>query len=286
MNRAHADAGPAQPWACARPFEWSAQRLSMRVGPGRRTLFDDLSFQVWPGQRWVVLGPNGAGKSTLLSVLAGLLPPSGGAVALNGKPLADWPMQALADWRAWCPQFWNDPFPATVIETVLLARSRGDRWGVASWRRSAADAPDARLRLVLDRLDLASLVDADVRRLSGGERQRVAIATAVLQDAPLLLLDEPTAHLDLAHQQGLLGLLALHAEAGGAVVMPMHDLNLAWDAASHVLLMGPAGRVVAGQRDEVMTPARLGAAFGVAIERVDVGGVPRFWVEPSVRGAA
>ncbi|MDB5818648.1 MAG: transporter ATP-binding protein, partial [Rhizobacter sp.] len=240
----------------------------------------ELSFDVLPGQRWVVLGPNGAGKSTLLSVLAGLLAPTAGTVTLNGKPLAEWPMQALADWRAWCPQFWIDPFAATVRETVLLARGRSDRWGMAAWFDGATDEHDERLRLVLDRLDLASLVDADVRQLSGGERQRDAIATAMLQDAPLLLLDEPTAHLDLSHQQRLLGLLELHSQAGGAVVMPMHDLNLAWDAATHVLLIGPAG-VVTGRREQVMTPALLSGAFGVSIDRVELGATRRFWVERS-----
>jgi iron complex transport system ATP-binding protein len=261
-------------------FEWSARKLSVQVGSRGRTLFRDLSFAMLPGQRWVVLGPNGAGKSTLLSVLAGLSAPTIGTVALNGKPLADWPMQALADWRAWCPQFWVDPFAATVRETVLLARGRSDRWGVASWFDAAVDENDARLSLVLDRLDLASLVDADVRSLSGGERQRVAIATAVLQDAPLLLLDEPTAHLDLSHQQRLLDLLQLHSQAGGAVMMPMHDLNLAWDAATHVLLIAPGG-VTTGLREQVMTPALLSAAFGVSIDSMELGGRQRFWIEPS-----
>ncbi len=127
---------------------------------------------------------------------------------------------------------------------------------------------------------LADLADSDVQTLSGGERQRVALATALLQDAPLLLLDEPASHLDLAHQRLLVALLLAHAEAGGAVVASLHDLDLAWDLASHVVLLDGRGGVVAGLRDDVLVADRLGAVFGVAIRAIDLGGARRFVVAP------
>ena len=134
--------------------------------------------------------------------------------------------------------------------------------------------------------DLATLAHADVRQLSGGERQRVALTTALLQGAPLLLLDEPASHLDLAHQQLLLGVLARHAADRGAVVASLHDINLAWDLASHAVLLDGRGSAIAGTRDAVMTPPQLSRVFGVAVDRVEVCGQTRFWVGPLRKAAS
>jgi len=254
--------------------------LALRAGGhahGRR-LFGALAFRVQAGERWVVLGPNGAGKSSLLAALAAVFPIAAGHIALQGRSLAQWAPRALADWRAWCPQFWIDPFPATVAETAGLARRRGAWW--------SADGDDgAAVRRVLAELDLVGLADTDVRELSGGERQRVAVATALLQDTPLLLLDEPASHLDLAHQQVLLDVLERAAGDGRAVVASLHDMNLAWDLATHAVLLDGRGDAVAGPRDAVMTSARLTQAFGVAVDRVEVCGLSRFWVGQAARAA-
>jgi len=250
--------------------------LALHAGgrAGGRQLFADLDFAVQRGERWVVLGPNGAGKSTLLGALAGLLPVAAGSIEWHGRVLADWPLAELAAERAWCPQFWLDPFPARVDETVRLARQR------IAWARNDDGGERAALQRVLEQLDIAQLAANDVRALSGGERQRVAIATALWQGAPCLLLDEPTAHLDLAHQQLLLQVLADHAQQRGAVVVSVHDLNLAWTLASHAVLIDGRGGVLAGPRDAVLTPPHLRAAFGVAVERVEVCGEQRFWIGP------
>ena len=250
----------------------AAHGLALRAGGSARgrCLFTDLDFDVRAGERWVVLGPNGAGKSSLLGALAAIFPVDAGHLAVDGRSLAQWSPADLAGRRAWCPQFWSDPFPATVIDTVQLARHRG------GWRAWPVQ-PDAHTRAVVGRLELGRLEQADVRTLSGGERQRVAVATALLQGAPLLLLDEPASHLDLAHQQLLVRLLVEHAEAGGAVVASLHDLNLAADLASHVVLLDGRGGAIAGPRDVVMTPARLGAAFALPIRSIDVGATTRFF---------
>lgn len=230
-----------------------------------RRLASGLSVEICAAERWVVLGPNGAGKSTLIATLAGLLPAQAGRLELQGQALSTWRPEALARWRAWCPQFWSDPFPARVDETVRAAR-RG------------LPGDDAALAELLAAFELDGLSRVDVRRLSGGERQRVALAAALWQGAPLLLLDEPTAHLDLAHQQQLLGVLADHAARGGAVCASLHDVQLAWQLATHAVLLDGRGGAVVGPREAVMTPLRLSAAYGVSIERVEVGGELRFWV--------
>jgi iron complex transport system ATP-binding protein len=249
--------------------------LGLRAGgsPHERMLFERLGFGVHAGERWVVLGPNGAGKSSLIGALAGVFAIAAGQVSLQGRPLGQWRLDTLADWRAWCPQFWADPFPSTVEETARIAMRRG-----AWWEGDNEDA--AAIERVLRELDLSSLAEADVRRLSGGERQRVAVATTLLQDTPLLLLDEPTSHLDLAHQQLLLKLLVERSSEGRAVVASLHDINLAWDLATHAVLLDGRGQAVAGLRGDVMTPAHLSSAFSIGIDRVEVCGQTRFWVGP------
>jgi len=255
-----------------------ASALSLRAGGSARNrlLFDGLDLRVAAGQRWVVVGPNGAGKSSLLAALAGVFPIAGGSVRIDGVELADWAPSALAERRAWSPQFWSDPFPATVRETAALAHRRDAGWRAVLDRRS-----DPEVERVLGRLLLADLADSDVQTLSGGERQRVALATALLQDAPLLLLDEPASHLDLAHERLLVELLLAHAEGGGTVVASLHDLDLAWDLASHVVLIDGSGGVCAGAREEVLVADRLAATFGVAIHAIEVQGARRFVVGAS-----
>ena len=240
-----------------------------------RDLFGALDFRVGAGDRWVVIGPNGAGKSSLLAAIAGVFPSAAGEIRIDGLALVDWRAAELADRRAWSPQFWSDPFPATVRETALLARGRGVGWGADNW----ADDDDADANAVLDRLALSRLADVDVQSLSGGERQRVAIATALLQGAPLLLLDEPASHLDPAHQRLLVDVLLDHARRGGAVVASLHDLDLAWDLGQHCILLDGRGGAVSGTCASVMTAERLSAVFGVAIESIELHGARRFMID-------
>jgi iron complex transport system ATP-binding protein len=253
----------------------SSLRLHAGGAADGRDLFGVLDFRVRTGERWVVIGPNGAGKSSLLAAIAGVFPSAAGEVRIDGRAIAAWPAAALADRRAWSPQFWSDPFPATVRETALLARGRGFGWGASG----SAEDDDADAAAVLDRLDLSRLADVDVQSLSGGERQRVAIATALLQGAPLLLLDEPASHLDPAHQRLLLGVLVDHARRGGAVVASLHDLDLAWDLGQHCILLDGRGGAVCGPCASVMTAERLSAVFGVAIESIELHGARRFMID-------
>ncbi len=256
-------------------------RLTAGGGSTARNLFATLGFRVRSGERWVVIGPNGSGKSSLLAAIAGVFPIAAGEIRVDGRPLVEWSASALADRRAWSPQFWSDPFPATVAETAVLARQRASPWRVAASDR----LDDTEVEAVLDRLDLRRFAEADVRSLSGGERQRVAIATALLQGAPLLLLDEPASHLDPAHQRLLVDVLVAHSRAGGAVVVSLHDLNLAWDLASHCVLLDGRGGASAGTREQLMDADRLAALFGVAIEAIELRGTRRFVTGASARSA-
>ena len=254
-------------------------RLTAGGAAATRNLFAGLDVSAQGGERWVVIGANGSGKSSLLAALAGVFPIAAGEVRIDGRALKSWPAGELAARRAWSPQFWFDPFAATVAETAMLAHDRGG----SVWLLGTDSSGDAELADLLGHLDLQSLAQADVRTLSGGERQRVALATALLQAAPLLLLDEPAAHLDPAHQRLLLDVLLRHAERGGLVVASLHDLNLAWDLASHCVVLDGRGGAVVGPRDAVLTAAVVTSAFGVAIEAIEWRGARRFVAAPDDR---
>jgi len=241
-----------------------ASGLTLRAGT--RVLASNLSLRVNRGELWCVLGPNGSGKTTLLHTLAGVHAPAAGHVRLMSVDLADCPPEQLARWRGLLTQTVHDSFSASALEVVLLGRHpHHDRW-------SFDDDEDRRIaRDALAVVDAASLSARDVITLSGGERQRVAIAALLAQQVPLMLLDEPTAHLDLKHQIGVLEHLRASVQAGSAAaVIALHDLNLAARFASHALLLGGAG-LIAGPIDDVMNEATLSAAFEHPLRRLRTG---------------
>ena len=239
----------------------------LRVAVDGRVLVERLSMTATAGQLWCVVGPNGAGKSTWLSVLAGLRSPAGGSVALDGVPLPDWPPLAMARRRAFLPQALHDTFPITVYDAVMTGRHPHlARW---EWEGDAdARAVDA----AVSALQLQSLAERDVRTLSGGERQRVAMAAVVAQEARVLLLDEPVAHLDLHQQVAVLRLLREGCrKQGWLVVLTVHDLNLARRFATHALLMDGAGHTTAGIAAEVLTPEHCARVLRTPIAEVANG---------------
>jgi iron complex transport system ATP-binding protein len=243
----------------------SLDGITLRAGS--RTLVDGLTQRIGAGEMWCIAGPNGAGKTTLINVLAGLTQPASGTVALDHRALAAWRAADLAQARALMPQALHDAFSASVLDTVLLNRFpylTGWGWESAGDRAAAHAA--------LDRLGLADFAARDVLTLSGGERQRVALAAVLCQHAPLLLLDEPLAHLDLHHQIDCLNALsqATHAE-NRTVIFSCHDLNLARRFSTHALLLDGRGHAHAGAVGDVLTPERASAAFGYPLTLIRDG---------------
>jgi iron complex transport system ATP-binding protein len=246
------------------------ERLALRVAG--RTLVRDLDLSVRRGEVWCVLGANGAGKSSLLEAVVGLRTPARGRIRLAGRPLADWPLREAARLRAWLPQRVRDAFGATVLEVAMLGRPpHRSRWG---WD----DDADAAIALdALEVMGVGELAERDVMTLSGGERQRVGIAAALAQETPLVVLDEPVSHLDLRHQLSALAHLGrLASQRGRAVVLSIHDLNLAARVATHALLIGEDGVTAAGPFDEVASEERISAAFGHPVVRHRAGPYPVF----------
>jgi iron complex transport system ATP-binding protein len=225
-----------------------------------RPVLADVCARIEPGTVTVLLGPNGAGKSTLLEAMAGLLPPAAGSVQLAEQPLARMAPAERARAIGYLPQEGPVHWNLTVAELVALGRlpHRGSFGGLAE-----ADAEAVSRALAA--ADLEALADRPVRSLSGGERARALLAR-VLAGAPrLLLADEPLASLDPRHQLEMLQLFRKVADTGAAVVLVLHDLSLAARVADRLLLLA-AGRLLAeGTPREVLTPARLLAAYGVQL---------------------
>lgn len=240
--------------------------LCIRIGG--RTLVEGLSMRVEAGELWAVLGANGAGKTLFLDTLAGLRAPARGSIRLAGRPASQWPPLEAAKLRCFLPQALHDAFSASVLDVVLLGRHpHMSRWG---WE---GDAERRMARAALDAVEMGDMSGRDVTTLSGGERQRVAIAAMLVQDAPLMLLDEPVAHLDLHHQIAILGhLAALAGTQGKAVILSLHDLNLAARFATHAMLYRGDGRVDLGPVGDVMSPDALSRAFRYPVARAQLGG--------------
>ena len=247
----------------------AAPRLSCRglaIGVAGRTLCADLDLDVRAGERWAIVGPNGAGKSTLVATLAGLRAPLAGTVSYAGVALTDLSPRERAKRRGWLPQDSVDYFPASVEETVLIGRHPHlDRF---EWE-SSGDVD--RARAALARFGLAGFESRDVRTLSGGERRRVGLAALVAQEPELMLMDEPSSHLDVGQQIAALDVLcALARERGIALVMVLHELHLALRYADCAIALGD-GRAIAGRADDVLTVDAMSALFGHPLCAVGAG---------------
>lgn len=225
---------------------------------------DGLSLTVPTGAITVIVGANACGKSTLLRGLARLLRPRGGAVLLDGHDLHRVPTREVATRLGILPQQPTAPEGITVADLVARGRTPHQRW-YRQW--STADEEAVAAALAATRT--TELADRSVDELSGGQRQRVWIALALAQGTPLMLLDEPTTFLDLAHQVEVLDLLSqLNEEEGRTIVAVLHDLNLACRYAHHLVAMR-AGRIVAeGPPGEVVTAELVGEVFDLDAEVV------------------
>ncbi|WP_046115280.1 ABC transporter ATP-binding protein [Aquincola tertiaricarbonis] len=240
------------------------QARDLHLRRGGRTVVQGLSLALQPRQWLAIVGPNGAGKSSLLAALAGLLPPAAGELLLDGRPLAQWPARERARRVAWLSQQGEASGDIAVRDVVRLGRlpHQGLFGAPGPQDEAAVDAAMAET-------ECGPLEGRRLDQLSGGERQRVLLARALAVQAPVLLLDEPTTHLDAPHQQALVRSLVAHARAGAAVAAVLHEITLAL-AADRLLVM-QAGRLRAeGPPDSTEVRAALAEVFGHAftIERI------------------
>lgn len=254
---------------------WLATR-NLAVSIAGQQVARGLSLALAPGQRLAILGRNGVGKTTLLHTLAGLLDPESGVVELAGQTYAALGARGAARLRGLLPQHQGDAFAASVLETVLVGRHPHlSRW---DWE---SEADHALAREALAAVGLADLAARSIHTLSGGERQRVALATLLVQQPKLYLLDEPLAHLDLNHQIAVLELMSRRArEDGAALVMVLHDVNLAARYSDMALLLYGDGEHQLGGSGTVLEAAALSRLYGHPLRVVRDG--ERGWFVPEI----
>ena len=229
----------------------------VRLAYGDHVVVDDLDLELTDGSFTAIVGPNGCGKSTLLRALGRLLRPTSGTVLLDGRAITSTSTREVAKVLGLLPQTPLAPEGLTVAD--LVARGRHPH---QSWLRQWSADDEAVVTEALTWTDMADLADAPVDALSGGQRQRAWISMALAQGTDLLLLDEPTTYLDLAHQVDVLELVGrLHAERGRTVVVVLHDLNLAARYAQRLVAMKDGVLVAAGTPEEVLTEQLLADVF-------------------------
>lgn len=237
----------------------SAREIRIRLGD--RLILDGVGIETHPNAMIGLIGPNGSGKSTLLRCLNGALKPGGGAVLIDGDPIASLSARDVARRVSVVPQESIAGAGITAFDMVLLGRHahRGDF-------HRYTDEDHALAHDVLDRVGASHLARRRLSELSGGERQRVIIARCLAQRARVLLLDEPTNHLDVRYQHEI---LALVKSFGMATIVVLHDLNLAARYCDHVVLLHDTQVVCAGDMLDVLTPEVLEPVFGIAMRCLD-----------------
>lgn len=252
-------AGPSMPRTLAPAIACH----NLVVSVAGRTLVDSLDMTVSAGDFVAVLGRNGSGKTLTMHTMAGLRTPQQGFVSLYGESLATLSRQPIARRLALLPQYVDDVFPATVLDTVLIGRHPH----IGALGLETRQDREIALRS-LDRVGLPTFAARDINTLSGGERRRVAIAQVLTQTPDIYLLDEPTNHLDPQHQLDVLQSFRDETEKGSAVMANLHDVNLAVRFATHCLLLYGDGRWELGETSDVLEHERLSTLYGTRMEAI------------------
>jgi iron complex transport system ATP-binding protein len=241
---------------------------ALGFGYGSKAVGRGVDLEVRPHEVLCLLGPNGSGKTTLFKTMLGLLPPQAGEVRLDGSPLADLTRAQIAQRLAYVPQAHAAHFPFTVVDMVVMGRTA--HLGLFA-SPSAEDRRKAQAALAT--LGIADLAESEYTRISGGQRQLALVARALAQEAPAIVMDEPTASLDFGNQVVVLSEVKRLAAQGLAIVLSTHDPDHAFSVGHRVALLH-AGRLIAqGAPHEVLTPERLRAVYGVSVvvERLSQG---------------
>lgn len=246
----------------------AASLLGLEFGysPDRPLVLRDLSVDIPAGAVAAILGPNGGGKTTLLHILLGLLTPLAGTIRVEGKPPSAYSRRELSQIIGLVPQNEHIPFDFSLLDYVLLGRAP---------HLGALDQPGPDdLRHALKALETAGLLDLQTRSvttLSGGERQLAMIARALAQSPRILLLDEPTSHLDLGNRRAVQNVLQKLAVAGVTIVFSTHDPNLVTTMADYVMLLRRGELLAAGSAETVLTEALLSRTYGIPVQVVACG---------------
>jgi len=249
---------------------------SLSVAYGMRAVLCGVSLTLSTGSVMALIGPNGAGKSSLIRAVSGVLPVRGGQIRVSGTDLVALSPAQRARLLAVVPQARNLPPAFTAWETVLLGRTPH-----LNWLGQTSPQDDARVRLAMERTDTLALAGRRIGELSGGEQQRVLLARALAQAAPILLLDEPTAHLDLQYQVSLLEMVSSLAQQDGyAVLLALHDLNLAARYANQIALLAGGEIRAAGSPEQVLEAGLLSQAYKIPLQVVANGPGGRPWIGP------
>lgn len=251
---------------------------NVRYAYARTQVLKGLAFTIDHGDFFIVIGPNGSGKTTLMRLIGGLEKPSSGRVNILGRPIQSYNRKRLAREIAFVPQSTPLDFPFTVFDVVLMGRSPYQ--GMLGMENQN-DLEKA--RQAIEFTGIAGLIDRKINELSGGERQLAFIARAICQEPTLLLLDEPTASLDLAHQIHIMDLMEkLQSEKNTTIVMVSHDVNLAAMYASRLLLLNNGEIAHIGSAEEVLTYQNLEASYGcpLLVDQNPMGAVPRVTLVP------
>ena len=236
--------------------------LSLTAAYGKTVVLHDVSLSVSPGEVLALIGPNGAGKSTLIRAASGVIPMRSGSVRFGGGDLTDLTPMNRARILAVVPQARQLGGAFTVEQTVMLGRTAH-----MNWLGQPGEKDHEHVRLAMQNTNTGDLAHRRIAELSGGEQQRVLLARALAQSTPVLLLDEPTTHLDLQHQASLLSLVRQLAQDNGlAVLMALHDLNQVSLYADRVALLVDGRLTAVGKPTEVLTADKISAAYQTPVQ--------------------
>ncbi len=228
---------------------------SLSYSQNRHTLLKDISARLSPGKIYGLIGPNGSGKTTFLKNIAGIWKPTQGRVLWHGRPLHHGTRKEISRWVTFVPHTTISAFDFTVEEIILM--------GDYVEEHSVTSDKKKNLERILGEVDIADLIDRPMTYLSQGERQRVLLARALYTQAPLLLLDEPFASLDLRHRLRIASLLKQLAETGHLIILALHDFTLARELCDEVILLHKGRCVGSGPFEEILSLEKFEEIFGV-----------------------
>ena len=237
------------------------QAKNIRVAYGNKVIIEDLSLQIPDGEFTVIVGPNACGKSTLLKALSRMVEPVRGEVLLDGKPVGELPPKEVARQMSLLPQ--SPVAPEGIVVEDLVGRGRYPHQG---FFKQWSSEDERKVNQAMARAHVKELAQRYVTELSGGQRQRVWISLVLAQDAPIVLLDEPTTYLDIAHQVEVLNLARALQREGFTVVAVLHELTLAFRYATNLVMMKEGAIVAEGQVNDVVTPELMEDVYGLRCE--------------------